>query len=151
MINIFRNKAIAISASNHAIIKMHAAAIRTKSTEVGGLLIGWWNGETAMIEDIAEVLDPHATVNSWTRNESRSQEILNGVLEGAKDLNLGYIGDWHSHPSVIGASGPDLASLKRASRQFSYPLTLIIRLPDNTLEFHSALKGRLRRVTIQEV
>jgi hypothetical protein len=76
-----------------------------------------------------------ATVASVVRGRTRF-ELPAGVrpasVEKARvvDQRVGYLGDWHSHPSDIGPSGTDLATMRRLARDTdgtANPLLLIAR------------------------
>lgn len=122
--------------------KMHQIANRTTGHESGGLLIGWWDGQSIVINDATEVYDPTATETSWMRREAIAQVSLDEILSKSDDEKLGYVGDWHSHPQAIGASRTDLFSLKRASLQYARPIALVIRLPNGTFDVHVARQGK---------
>ena len=147
MMRIFKRK-ISIALRAEAEAKLHAAANHTAPNETGGILLGWWDGRTIIIEDVAEVTDAEATSHSWTRHENRAQEALDTILAQSSNPLLGYIGDWHSHPAICNASSVDIASLQRASKQYGQPLLLIVRLPNSKLDIHAAQKGKLRQANL---
>lgn len=60
-------------------------------------------------------------------------------------LLAGYVGDWHSHPAACGASSQDVTSIRRASRQYTEPLVLLVHRSDGTLDHVVAHRGRRRR------
>jgi hypothetical protein len=95
-----------------------------------------------------EVPDPDATANSWSRDELRAQAALDAALAEYQHPWLGYVGDWHSHPIACGASGQDLASIRRASGQYDQPLVLLIHRADGVVETIGASRGRQRQATL---
>jgi integrative and conjugative element protein (TIGR02256 family) len=147
VIRLFRRKVV-IQIRPAAAAKMHSIASNAMPRETGGLLLGWWNGHNVVIEDSTEVVDLKATSSSWVRHEHEAQERLDTALAESSASPIGYVGDWHSHPAVQGASTTDLASLRQASVQYKHPLVLAVRLPNNTLEFHAAKGGKLFRMQL---
>jgi proteasome lid subunit RPN8/RPN11 len=125
-----------------------AAAASAHPRETGGLLLGWWDGGRVAVRHAVEVPDPCATTSSWSRDELRAQAALDTALVEYQHPWLGYVGDWHSHPSACGASGQDLVSIRRASRQYQQPLVLLIRRADGVVETIGACRGRRRQAIL---
>lgn len=142
----FRRHKIIVQMRPGAAAAMHEDAERAAPKETGGLLLGWWDGDRIIIEDVTEVTDAGATSNSWMRHEGLAQKSLGGILATSTNELLGYVGDWHSHPADCSASGPDIYALKRASKQYQLPIVLIVRKPNDQLEFHAAKNGWLCRI-----
>jgi proteasome lid subunit RPN8/RPN11 len=113
--------------------------------EIGGLLLGWWDTDRIVVRHAVEVADPAATTSSWSRDQPRAQAALETALAEHHHPWLGYVGDWHSHPAAHGASRQDLASIRRASRQYSQPLVLLIYRADGAFHHVVAHRGRTRR------
>lgn len=126
---------------------MHDFAQAKHPIETGGLLLGWWEGEDVSVVDAIEVPDEKATHMSWIRREKPAQVALDHALADRSD-KAGYVGDWHTHPAVIGASGTDLSSLRRSSRQYDKPTLLAVHKVDGNIEMHAALNGKIREVDI---
>jgi integrative and conjugative element protein (TIGR02256 family) len=134
---------IAVRISRAAARQMHGAAELAAPKETGGLLLGWWEHDSIVIETVIVLTDSAATGISWTRRETEAQKRLDVLLETNNDAYIGYVGDWHSHPAPVGASSTDLRSLVRASKQYKEPLALMIRLSDGSLRAYVAKRGRL--------
>jgi proteasome lid subunit RPN8/RPN11 len=81
-----------------------------------------------------EVPDPEATENAWTRDQHSAQVALDQALAHHRHPWLGYVGDWHSHPSTCAASSHDIAAIKRACGQYEQPLVLLVHRADNIVE-----------------
>jgi hypothetical protein len=116
--------------------------------ETGGLLLGWWDDGAMVVRHAVEVPDRHASRSSWSRRPRVAKGVLNTTLADLDHPLLGYIGDWHSHPEVCGASGRDTQSLALTSEQYTHPLVLIVHLPDQTLDVRAAHRGRSCSVSI---
>ncbi|MDO3175907.1 Mov34/MPN/PAD-1 family protein [Mycobacteroides abscessus] len=126
-----------------AVALIQESAVRAAPAETGGILLGWWEAGTIVIDAAVEVVDDSATGNSWTRREAAAQNALDAALNEAKNRDLGYVGDWHCHPAPVGASRTDLKSLSRSSVQYQNPLALLVRLPDSTVRVYAADHGIL--------
>jgi proteasome lid subunit RPN8/RPN11 len=110
--------------------------------EAGGLLLGWWDGDGVIVRHAIDVPDRRANRNTWTRHPRAAARALEAsLLELAHPL-LGYVGDWHSHPEVCGASDQDLRALATTSRQYERPVALLVHLPDGTLDVRAAHRGK---------
>lgn len=121
-----------------------AAAVAAHPRETGGLLLGWWDARYVVVRHAVEVPDPGATTNSWSRDEPQAQAALDTALAEHQHPWLGYVGDWHSHPAACGASSQDVTSIRRASRQYTEPLMLLVHRSDGTLDQVVAHRGRRR-------
>lgn len=139
-----KNPPTGIRVSRSASKRIHSAARRADPRETGGLLLGWWQDGSIVIDSVIVLADNGATGTSWTRYEDQAQERLDTVLDVNRDPYLGYVGDWHSHPAPVGASHTDLRSLTRSSKQYQHPLALVIRLSDGTLRPYVAKRGKLK-------
>jgi len=117
-------------------------------SETGGLLLGWWIGDSVVARYAVEVRDPSASDISWTRSPESAQKALDYAVLEFDHLWLGYVGDWHSHLAPLGASRQDLDSIRRASRQYAKPLVLLIHHADGIQDIRCATRGRLRSVNV---
>jgi len=142
------NRPVVIRIADAAVTTINAASERSAPYETGGLLLGWWEADSIVIADALEVVDAAATTSSWSRREAHAQTTLDRFLADNDSGHLGYVGDWHSHPAPVGASGTDLASLARASLQYEHPLALVVRLPNGSTDTRAAVNGRLVKVYI---
>lgn len=122
---------------------IHSRAVVSRPRETGGLLLGWWDGETTVIRYAVEVTDPDATSHSWSRAHDSAQTALASALERHEHPWLGYVGDWHSHPLPRGASQQDRVSIRRASTAVAGPAVLLVHRGDGEIEFVMARRGRL--------
>lgn len=125
-----------------------AAGSSTYPRETGGLLLGWWDGPGVVVRHAVEVPDACATTHSWSRDEARAQVALQAALAWHEHPWLGYVGDWHTHPAPCGASGQDISSIRRASRQFQRPLVLLVHRADGAFDHVVAHRGRRRRAVL---
>lgn len=143
-----RQASLAVDVHADAMTAIAAAAAVAHPRETGGILLGWWDDGRVAVWHAVEVPDPHATTNSWSRDELRAQAVLDATLAEYQHPWLGYVGDWHSHPAACGASGQDLASIRRASCQYDQPLVLLIHRADSVVETIAARRGHRRQATL---
>lgn len=115
---------------------------RRHPQETGGLLLGWWEDGLPVALDAVEVPDPAATGTRWTRRRSAADQCLELAL-AQRDDDVGYIGDWHSHPMNVAPSGRDLRQLRTDSRDFSQALGLAVVRRHGRVDTRLALRGRL--------
>lgn len=94
--------------------------------ETGGLLLGWWEGQVPNVCAVVEVPDQGAGRTRWHRNERAAATALATAIRAAGNSDIGYVGDWHSHPANIGPSGRDLNELRSISHQYSHALVLAV-------------------------
>lgn len=129
--------------------EMAAFAVAAAPKETGGLLLGWWEGDTVVVRHAVEVPDRRATSTTWVRRPRVARRVLKTALREFDHPLLGYVGDWHVHTAICAASGRDVKSITDASRQYDDPLVLLVRMPDATLDVRSAQRGTPRRATIK--
>jgi integrative and conjugative element protein (TIGR02256 family) len=140
---------VAVRVHDAAVAVIQEAAERAAPTETGGILLGWWEDGMIMIDGAVEVVDQSATGTSWTRRQTEAQHLLDSATSNSDNTNLGYVGDWHCHPALVGASSTDLHSLARSSAQYEKPLALIVRLSDATVRVYAADRGKLMEVQLK--
>lgn len=143
-----RQSPLAVAVHADVTTGIAAAAASAHPRETGGLLLGWWDDGRVAVRHAVEVPDPHATTSSWSRDELRAQAALDTALAEYQHPWLGYVGDWHSHPAACGASGQDLVSIRRASRQYEQPLVLLIHRADGVFETIGACRGHRRQAIL---
>jgi integrative and conjugative element protein (TIGR02256 family) len=137
-----------VQAHKDAVTLITAAAAAASPHETGGLLLGWWDGGRVVVRHAVEVTDPYATASSWSRDECPAQVALDTALAEHEHPWLGYVGDWHSHPAACSVSAQDLASIRRASRQYDQPLVLLIHRSDDAIETIGAHRGHQRQTAL---
>ena len=79
--------------------------------EVGGILVGYRTAEGLAVVDLLPV-PTSIEIIAFHRSHTRATAALNAYLEISDGQGLlGYVGEWHSHPSIHSASDQDLESL----------------------------------------
>lgn len=126
--------------------ELHALAAAAHPRETGGLLLGWWQDGVPVVVAVVEVPDPSASSHRWTRDEPRAADAL-AVVRRTFPSDVGYVGDWHSHPADVGPSMQDLRAIRRASRQFDDALVLAVARRGGRIDTRLAHQGRLTTVS----
>lgn len=86
--------------------------------ELGGILVGWWEGDNvAVIRGLLPVPDHRAGHAHYQRRHSLAQETLDDYLRAGADSSSGYVGEWHSHPAPQPPSSIDRRALSDIVRQ----------------------------------
>lgn len=116
-----------IRISRRALVEAEARAVSATPHEVGGIVIGWWEGDgIAVVHDLLSVSDPRAGHTHYERRHSPAQQALDDYLQPRSDRNAGYIGEWHSHPAPQPPSAIDRGALSSIVRQVRQPVALVV-------------------------
>lgn len=126
----------------HVALTLRQLATSAHPHETGGLLLGWWDDGLPVVTDAVELADQRATGNRWTRQPQAAQEALAAARARAAP-DVGYIGDWHSHPADVGPSGRDLRQLKQDSADYDNALALVVVRHGGRLDTRLARHGHL--------
>lgn len=122
--------------------------------ETGGILVGWHEGDTVVVTDVLHVPDKRASGHRYGRNHKRAQRVLDQHRMKAADKNVGYVGEWHSHPAPQPPSHVDLESLAELTEVTDQTVALVVFAvhPDGAVSPVGAAGRRNgRTVTIQEL
>jgi proteasome lid subunit RPN8/RPN11 len=119
--------------------------------ETGGILAGVLVNGRPWITHVKEIPSrarDHSTYILPAGETSRAVEALRGP-----DYRVGYLGDWHSHPANLVASGLDLRTLKQSSKDGDVrtPLLVVVRresVGSYVLDVHQWVHNRPRRVEL---
>jgi molybdopterin/thiamine biosynthesis adenylyltransferase len=114
------------------------AAIRVASrnalpNETGGILVGCVIDGRPTIVDASEIPDPGATPKGYHLANGKTVEAVEAARR--RDPRLGYLGEWHSHPSVGDPSPLDTATMaaNSAVAGVEHPV-LIVSYPQGSPE-----------------
>lgn len=79
--------------------------------ETGGILLGVRTPDGLWITEAIEMQTEKRSRRSFVIPRDSTKALVD--KRRSHDSRLGYIGDWHSHPSQLGASSIDLRTLAR--------------------------------------
>ena len=102
-------------------------ALEALPNELGGILVGWWEGNsTAVVVGVLSVPDDAAGRTHYERRHSRAQQALDSYRVSHGDPRLGYIGEWHSHPAPQPPSSTDRSELVAIVRESKKRAALVV-------------------------
>jgi proteasome lid subunit RPN8/RPN11 len=113
-----------------AVAAIESFAREAYPNETGGVLLGAIGDGRPWVSRVVRIIPAHRPVpNRFVIPPSLTPTIV--ASQRSRDLRLGYLGDWHTHPADQPASGMDRASLIRvaADRQagIRHPLLVVMR------------------------
>lgn len=121
--------------------------------EVGGILLGFRDGQRVVVVDVLVVTTPGATTTRYVRDDVQANRQLHEFL-AARDPKdpVGYVGEWHSHPAPVGPSRIDLKAIGATARATAGPIALVVFSAGLTPAFSAVIAARRRtgRTFIQE-
>lgn len=102
-------------------------AIEAAPHEVGGILVGWWDGDlNAHVLDLLPVADRSVGQTHYERRQRPAQQVLDVFRRACTDPAAGYIGEWHSHPAPQPPSPTDRTTLSSIVRDTRRPVALLV-------------------------
>lgn len=113
--------------------------------ETGGILLGYQENSTIVATHALVVEGQGATTNRYARDDVRADELLQKFLkQRAADDPIGYVGEWHSHPSPSGPSAVDHTAIRATAKVSSNPIALLVFAPGATGAFFGLIARRQR-------
>lgn len=114
-------------ATPHAALALASRHAREAAPhETGGILIGWREGKSIVVDHFLLVPDSTAAHGEYWRRHSEASNSLKEYLDAADDSRLGYVGEWHSHPRPSVASATDIRSITAIVKETRSPVALIV-------------------------
>jgi integrative and conjugative element protein (TIGR02256 family) len=103
------------------------AAHAALPNETGGILVGWYRGDVIQVERFVVVPDQTASLMRYTRrHRAASAELEKVILAEGEGTELGYVGEWHAHPTPALASWTDLRSLGRLAADVDDSVAMVL-------------------------
>src|SRR5439155_7454522 len=90
---------------------MRDAAVRVHPRETGGILVGVWADGRPWVTHACEVRSPDAGPAHYVLPAGATRSLVKQMQRA--DSRLGYLGDWHTHPMDVAASGVDRQAVRR--------------------------------------
>lgn len=87
-------------------------AVEAHPFETGGILIGWHEDDTIVVTHVLQVGDHRVSRHDYVRNDKAAQAALDDFRCTSPDANIGYVGEWHSHPAQQPPSQTDYGTLR---------------------------------------
>lgn len=113
-------------------------AKRSHPKETGGILLGVRNGDRPWVTRAIEIPSIDRGRNHYRLPAGATTPAVAHARE--KDPRLGYLGEWHSHPSDVGPSPTDRATMRRLALR--HPRTGLLLIVVRRRESDSWLDAR---------
>ncbi len=122
--------------------------------EAGGVMLGGFVDGRPVVSEIVPIFDATATPGSYSISRDGATEAV--LAARRADADVGYLGEWHSHPSGGGPSPRDVAALLALSgpdgnSDVDEPLLVIVDPSDGprgAVAAFAAVDGRMRPVEV---
>lgn len=115
-----------ISVSEHALRLASRHARERFPDEMGGILVGWREGSTVIVHDLLVVEAKTAATHHYDRQHDLAQQMLERITAADKTGQLGYVGEWHTHPAPHPPSATDLKAITSIARTLDAPIALLV-------------------------
>jgi hypothetical protein len=125
--------------------RMAAEARRSSGTEAGGIIVGRPTPDGFYAHDVLVLDDEDAGYAHFTRDRAAAQDALDSYMISSDDPHLGYVGDWHTHPSPVGPSTTDKSTMNLFAQSTKEPILLVVAAlgPSDEVQFHATISRRL--------
>lgn len=104
---------------------MHAAGRSALPRETGGILVGFRANVQVVVTRALVVRDPYSTGHDYQLKTSAAKAEL-AQLRKLTPSVVGYVGDWHTHPTNSPPSRIDITSLETVARESSDMIALLV-------------------------
>lgn len=104
---------------------LRAAARGSRTCERGGILVGYRQGRTTVVDDALTVRDLRANRTTYVRRPGPAKKVLDTYLRHA-DALAGYLGEWHTHPQPEAPSPTDHGAMRAMTRRNNYPVAMVV-------------------------
>lgn len=106
--------AVTVDVTERALVVMQDRTAAALPNEAGGVLVGFTVDERTVVVDAVEHTDPGAGPCAFRVPAGETERVV--AAARTADGRLGYVGDWHSHPSGADPSDLDTATMLNARR-----------------------------------
>lgn len=132
---------------------MRAGAAAAAPNETGGVLVGRFIGGVPVVTTVVELPSLKATPSGFRVEDGVTSPAVEAAV--GKDATVGYVGEWHSHPSDQPASETDRTTMLRlASTDGTGEPVLVVLRPRGDgydLDAYVATGADLHRVPVMTV
>lgn len=142
---------VTIDLTEHAQDQLRQLGRAALPVETGGILLGCHVDGRSVVTEVVEIPDTAATATRYRIPEGNAQAAVAAARES--DGRVGYLGDWHSHPSGAGPSPLDVAAMLSlaADEDKTQPILALVEPSTNgqgRLDAFVTRNGRVTRASI---
>ncbi|MDY0947067.1 SAVED domain-containing protein [Frigoribacterium sp. CFBP9039] len=113
--------------------------------ETGGILLGYHDADKVVVTHAIVVESDVATRDRYVRDDVRANKLLAEFLsDRAEDDPIGYVGEWHSHPTPSGPSTIDRNAMRAAAKAAGRPVALLVFTPGHAGAYLGLIARRQR-------
>lgn len=136
------------------VVVLSPAAVRTIAGatamglphEVGGILLGYQQANRTVVVDVLALESAHPSFDRFVRDDVPANERLAEYRSRPNaDDAVGYVGEWHSHPSSVGPSSIDRAAILETARIGEREVVLVVFAPWAREQFHGLIASPSKR------
>lgn len=125
---------------------LHGIAGRARDAvpnETGGVLVGWREDMSVSVMDFIELPSGRPNRARYELSAANLNRALADYLAQATDPRMGYVGSWHSHPSMVGPSPLDKYTFLKTARANAGPIAFMVAATDGRATvFHLTWAGQ---------
>lgn len=126
----FRSRTPTVRLPASSLQEMITTAEAALPNESGGILLGHRQGNDVLVDRAIQVPTQRPSRARYVRSHHAAQSLLNQALRERTTELVGWVGEWHSHPSPSGPSPRDLREISRLARQDGQAVALVVLVHD---------------------
>jgi hypothetical protein len=101
-------------------------ALDARPNETGGLLLGWREDRVVVVVDAVSISGSLVDASNFIIGQDEANSALESYRAQSNRPGVGYVGSWHSHPSMLGPSTRDFRTYADVSRGTPGALAFIV-------------------------
>jgi integrative and conjugative element protein (TIGR02256 family) len=140
----------AVRIASGALTDMQTALRAALPRETGGILLGWRSSPNIVVVDALHVPDPDAAETQYLRRHGVATDALDQYLATSHNPDIGYVGEWHTHPMPSDPSITDKNSIAAAATSTDAPIAIIV-LAWNSATSESTIHAAIVRTHVNHV
>jgi len=105
---------------------LDVAAKAARPLETGGILIGWREGDCVIVRDWIQICASDPRPSRFVIDAAEATEALGRHLRARQEPFEGYVGTWHSHPSLTPPSAVDIKTYRASASATQAPLAFVV-------------------------
>ena len=110
--------------------RLSVIAMSALPYETGGLLIGWRDSDRVVVSGWLELPTTISRTSRFEIDPGMANEALKRYLKGASIALEGYVGTWHTHPTLVPPSLVDLNTFRTSAGAAQAPLAFVVLATD---------------------